>query len=646
MYQIYVWFYASSERFTPRLTPENTKTGLCVEVIKFSQYEWWHLTGWPNPFLDKTYYGRCANASEPPRNITLWARRSGVEIYVDGRLFEKLPITGVFYTGPYSVDMLLTAQAYVHTLHADAELLDTIGSLRLLIGNETVMAPPRYLLKGGITGSIGFVETREPTLRVDDLIASSTYDWDLGLTVGPPTEVHRLEYWKGPARVVKEVRGSLGFKVLESPVVSVKIHGRAVELPYKTLVNVSRLCPQGAVVSGRYRQVGGWVEVLGPVSIHCAKYPVSFVLPNGTVVEVEAEHNTTLVWIPPPVVYGNGTRLEADPVSVFVDGPRTVAVNYSRVYYWVEVAGFNETKRFWALRGSELRLPEAVDFGNGTRLVAAGGTSAVVERPLVLKPKYVRQHLARLIAPVNSTEAWAEEGAVFRVELADPWEPGNGTLFKTLLVNGTAARVFAVEKPLTLVAEYGEVYYWVEAESSVNTTRGWLPRGAVLRFPAAFDFGNGTRLVGPTVEEVAVEKPLVLEVRYAKRQYYVKMEGVARWEGWADAGSAIGLNSTAVGGVYYTPAEAVVVNAPGVYKPLFYAVYKTAVKDALGIPNPLAAVKLCNATAKPQLDGSAVATAYTRELCQPAVEAAPVSPYTAALILAAVLLLFVVVRKR
>jgi hypothetical protein len=59
-------------------------------------------------------------------------------------------------------------------------------------------------------------------------------------------------------------------------------------------------------------------------------------------------------------------------------------------------------------------------------------------------------------------------------------------------------------------------------------------------------------------------------------------------------------------------------------------VYKTAVRDALGVPNPLGTVKLCDATASPLPDGSAVVAAYTRELCQPTVEALPISPYTAA----------------
>jgi len=90
------------------------------------------------------------------------------------------------------------------------------------------------------------------------------------------------------------------------------------------------------------------------------------------------------------------------------------------------------------------------------------------------------------------------------------------------------------------------------------------------------------------------------------------------------------LNATVVDGVEYTPAEVVTAWNPGVYKPLFYAVYRTVARDVFGVPNPLATVKLCNATAQAGLDGSAVVAAYTRELCQPAVEAFPISPYTAA----------------
>jgi hypothetical protein len=53
----------------------------------------------------------------------------------------------------------------------------------------------------------------------------------------------------------------------------------------------------------------------------------------------------------------------------------------------------------------------------------------------------------------------------------------------------------------------------------------------VLKFPDVVDFGNGTRLIKPSVREVVVEGPVVLKVEYAKRQHYVKIVGVEEWEG-------------------------------------------------------------------------------------------------------------------
>jgi hypothetical protein len=257
----------------------------------------------------------------------------------------------------------------------------------------------------------------------------------------------------------------------------------------------------------------------------------------------------------------------------------------------------------------------------------------VAEGPLVLAPRYKRQYLVRLEAPVNSTEAWVDAGSVYAVGLPDPWDLPNGTRFAGLLINGTSSREFRVDKPITLKAQYAEIYYWASVETPVNKTAGWMPKGAVLKFPDIINFGNGTRLVGPSVREAVVEGPVALKVEYAKRQHYIKIEGINRWEGWADAGAVIRLNSTVVGGVEYTPVDetdAVVVTAPGVYRPLFYAVYRTAARDALGAPNPLATVKLCNATAQAGLAGFVVVETYTQELCQPAVEAFPISPYTAA----------------
>jgi hypothetical protein len=328
-----------------------------------------------------------------------------------------------------------------------------------------------------------------------------------------------------------------------------------------------------ARASGEYSPAGdGWIRVLGPTSVYCTEYPVEFLLPNGTSVVVPAPFNKTFVWTPPPIVYPNGTRLEADPVAVFVDRPMTARVNYTRVYY-----------------------------------------------------------LMRVVTPLGVNETWAPRGAAASaVGLPDPWDLPNGTRFAGLLINNTAQREFRVDRPMTLRAQYAEVYYWAVVETPVNKTAGWMPKGAVLKFPDTVDFGNGTQLIKPSVREAVVDRLVLLKVEYAKRQYYVKIEGVNRWEGWADAGAVVRLNATVVDGVEYTPAEVVTAWNPGVYRPMFYAVYKTAVRDVLGVPNPLATVKLCDAAAQAGLDGSAVVAAYTRELCQPTVEAFPISPYTAA----------------
>jgi hypothetical protein len=557
----------------------------------------------------------CHPAERPPRNITAmvtpWGGgQSRLDIYIDGARFDTIWIenhNAKLYVG----SSVASTAAYVD-LNYPGVVQRPLGSALLLIGNDTVMAPPRYVLK-------------EKGMAWTQARVELTYDRGVTVLPGRTYDNSTVYTW---------------------PVVPVKIHGRATELPYRALVNITKLCPGGAVVSGQYRWVGGWMEVRGPTSIHCAEYPVEFLLPNGTSLAVQAPFNKTFVLTPLPIVYPNGTRLEADPVSVFVDGPKAVRVNYTRVYYLVRVVtplGLNET---WTPRGVAAGALAVINLGNGTRWVAEGPASAAAERPLVLAPRYKRQYLVRLEAPVNSTEVWADEGLTFAVGLPDPWDLPNGTRFAGLLINGTAQREFRVDRPTTLKAQYAEVYYWAVVETPVNKTAGWMPKGTVLKFPDIINFGNGTRLIKPSVREVAVDKPVKVVVTYAKRQYYVAILGVVEWEGWVDAGAVVRLNATVVGGVEYTPAEVVTAWNPGVYTLLFYAVYKTAVRDALGVPNPLATVKLCDATAQAGLDGFAVVAAYTRELCQPAIEAFPISPYTAAGAAAVATAAAVVLRRR
>jgi hypothetical protein len=618
-------------KMRPRDSIRGSEDWLCVSWMNFTLVSWWQKLNPARPRVKEMREGtRCSPwAGDPPKTFMAAAREDGLYIYVDGRLHYVIRRGGLrLFTAPYKLLGRFTAASAFIDGKFELKLLKPLGTVKLYIGNETLMAPPQHALDFSLADLMAGFE------------AAVKFSWDSGTYVGPGRPEGRLTYNRthNIFGVVYHVSFSEDFPVYVRPGdVSVRLHGRVVQLPYGALLNGSRLCPAGGFVAeGAVLRRGDLVEVGGPASIYCTKYPVTFTTPAGSATVV-ADANTTLTWQPPPIVYPNGTRLEADPVSVFVDGPKAVRVNYTRVYYLVRVAGFNGTWELWVPRGGELELPAAV-LDNGTRLVireaAANGRPAAarikVEEPLNVTLRYGRQYLVRLEAPINATETWADEGSVFKVGLADPWEPGNGTLFKRLLVNGTSARDFRVDKPLMLRAQYAEVYYWAVVETPINKTAGWMPKGAVLKFPDVVDFGNGTRLVGPSVREVAVDRPVKVVVTYAKRQHYVKIEGVNRWEGWADAGAVVRLNATVVGGVEYTPAEVVTATSPGVYRPLFYAVYRTVAKDVLGVPNPLATVKLCNATAQAGPAGIVVVETLTQELCQPTVETFPISPYTAA----------------
>jgi len=600
----------------PRDSIRGSEDSLCVRWMNFTLVSWWQRLNSARPRVKEMQReARCSPwAGDPPKTFMAAAREDGLYIYVDGNLHYVIRRGGLkLFTAPYKLLGRFTAASAFIDGKFELKLLKPLGTVKLYIGNETVMAPPQYALDFSLADLLTGFE------------AAVEFSWDSGTYVGPGRPEGRLTYNRTHDifGVVYRVSSSEDFQVYVRPGdVSVRLHGRVVQLPYGALLNGSRLCPAGGLVAeGAVLRMGDLVEVRGPASIYCTKYPITFITPAGSAAVV-ADVNTTLTWQPPPIVYPNGTKLEADPVSIYVDGPKAVRVNYTRVYYLVRVSGFNGTWELWAPRGGELELPATV-LGNGTRLVIreamANGRPAAarikVEEPLNITLRYGRQYSVKLIAPINSTEVWADEGSVFKVGLADPWDLPNGTRFAGLLINNTAQREFRVDRPMTLRAQYAEVYYWAVVETPVNKTAGWMPKGAVLKFPDTVDFGNGTQLIKPSVREAVVDRLVLLKVEYAKRQYYVKIEGVNRWEGWADAGAVVRLNATVVDGVEYTPAEVVTVSSPGVYRPLFYAVYKTAVRDVLGVPNPLATVKLCDTTAQAGLDGSAVVAAYTRELC-------------------------------
>jgi hypothetical protein len=197
---------------------------MCIKVEKLGMGEAYRIGR-----ITVRLFDYCRPAERFPRNITVtvspWSRRdSRLDIYVDGARFETLWIDGSnakLYTGPYRLYGTATA-AYVD-LNYPGVVLRPLGSALLLIGNDTVMAPPRYVLKEkGMAWTQARVELR--------------YDRGVVVLPGRTYDNSTVYAW---------------------PVVPVKIHGRPVELPYRALVNAVKLCPGGAVVSGQYSWVGG-----------------------------------------------------------------------------------------------------------------------------------------------------------------------------------------------------------------------------------------------------------------------------------------------------------------------------------------------------------------------------------------------------
>jgi hypothetical protein len=89
--------------------------------------------------------------------------------------------------------------------------------------------------------------------------------------------------------------------------------------------------------------------------------------------------------------------------------------------------------------------------------------------------------------------------------------------------------------------------------------------------------------------------------------------------------------------VRYTPSVPYVeVRGPAAVKVNYTASLYREFRDALGLPNPTASVELCGRRFTADAAGRLYATVETDRECQPKFEAWPLSPYTLAILAAAV----------
>ncbi|MEM0484966.1 MAG: hypothetical protein QW434_09770, partial [Pyrobaculum sp.] len=239
-----------------------------------------------------------------------------------------------------------------------------------------------------------------------------------------------------------------------------------------------------------------------------------------------------------------------------------------------------------------------------------------------------KMYFCELVLHNGSTYVWLKPG---------PYMPPD-----ILLNNETrlVAQPFIVDKQGRYLVNYTRFYYVNISTPFNESIVGWYREGTRFDFPLIVEINNGTRYIDPSPPFVVVQRPIKGVVAY-KRQYYISISGLAKWEGWANEGAVIRLNSTTVNGVLYTPVkETLVVTAPGKYEVMYTAEFKTEAKDILGVPNPAAWITLCGAEYSADYLGRIEAKIVTNTECQLYYYQWVISPYTIAItILVAIILL-------
>jgi len=519
-------------------------------------------------------------------------------------LILAAPVDPLFWFSPILWPQDIFAVVYRTTLDVLPGNIAICGEhplrIALFLGNDTLMVPPlaypRFLGVEAVGEVKGFVYYAKPI-------------WDCRQPMRnlPPV---------GVAKPLWDLRGQTAEICTEVGCKTVPA-GTVFQIPPGYLVNASEPPVETPL---------GYVAV-GTVYVHKPYYNVTVYLPNGTL-EFTVRWGSLFNFTPPPIYLPNGTAyVGAPPISFVVMRNAAVRPNYTRLYL-VEVRTPFGVVEAWTPEGRAFRYPgEERVFPNGTRVVVWPVEAAAVEGPAVIRANYTAYYNVTVATPLGAFWRWAERGSTFRYPGEERVFP-NGT---RIVVEPAAVKV---EAPAVLAPNY-TVYYLVLVKTPNGTLDVWAERGSTFSYgPEYWYFGNGTRLAGVKPCELRVEGPAECAVAYERRQYYVRVKMLDRaWEGWADEGTAFGLNRT-IGGVSYI-ARPVVVTGPGNYAVYYTAVFEGVARDALGVPNPLAVARLCNAAARAGWDGKFRVEAETEDPCRAEVEAPPVSPYTAAMAVAA-----------
>jgi len=652
MHRIRVWYLLATEDIVywqsgVKQVIKNGTKRLCIWVDRI---ETENVKGaW------RSLLSNCSENATLPYNITVVARGRNYYLYVDRELVYK-------GEGPDE------AWLYTGQLASEAKIRSYIGGgiwrsgepikVWMFIGNDTLRLPE-------------YVKPNDWGILAARVAAGS----DGSVVVMP-----------GPWRRDPNSDGPLGvrpFLLNFSGVVEVSVGGQRLMFLNGTLLTPGRSCTAAGRV---YRLRGDAFVALGGGSVDCREWRVVVEVPDGSEEVFYVPNGTAFEYAPPPLDLGNGTRLidaapirlvvtgpvraraqyggreyllrfntplgaeerwtragevvkysrvvyvdndtrlVLGPVSVAVDGPKTVNVPWRREHR-VVVVSHNGTTERWMQEGGMLAIPPHVlVYNNGTR-VEVRGLNATVLQPAVVRLNYTVYYWVSLTTPFNKTEGWARRGTYINVTLPQFVDLGNRTALRG--PNGTCT--FIVDRPRRCAVAYRERLYWVSVRTPFNETEGWVVEGSVVRLPEVFDMGNGTRWVGPGFYAV-VNRPVNATLAY-KRQYYVELSGVVEWRVWKDEGSSIRLNETVIGGVKYVPQTPFIeVRGPTSARPKYTAYYYAQFSDALGLPNPWASVELCGRRFAADEAGRVYAVVETDMRCEVRAEAPPLGPYSLATI--------------
>jgi hypothetical protein len=247
-------------------------------------------------------------------------------------------------------------------------------------------------------------------------------------------------------------------------------------------------------------------------------------------------------------------------ITIKVDGPVEGGELIDRLWgkqYLVEVDSpypFEETGWFEpGSKASPKPVGGYVDLGNGTRLTLKGfegynGTEVVVDRPLKLKPVWMRSYAFDLVSRYvgGSGVKYYKEGERVFVIYPRTQDFGNGT--KVELANMTAYDLsggvvkawdgksgdnqlgllkLVVDRPMRVVVEW-RVYHRLTVTSQVNSYETWVFNGTVhkLDLPEKKLVGGDTLMVLKQVKvngepyqglEVTITSPTSVEAVYQRK---------------------------------------------------------------------------------------------------------------------------------